>query len=354
MTAGKGVLVCLIGLTSWLGTGCTSSPKMQAAPSSPLASPEGLAQYLRDLPAVQQVQIWENSYGPGLQILTRHYEIYTTLDDPLMLRQMPSFVESVYAEYQAQLPDPVDSDRRFVIYVFARRDQWEQFTRDFTGPNAELYLRIQKGAYAVNDVCVAYHIGRFQTFSVLGHEGWHQFNSRFFAYRLPSWLDEGVATLFETCQYRQGSFVFEPERNLHRLGALKETLLAGRMIPLEQLLVLNPGQVLPNQGGSDERVVAFYAQTYALVRFLREEFYGYYLRNYHTLMAAGLRGNWPLDADEARMASDRNLPLTVAWNERVSPRLFSLYIDSDLKKIEKEYRAFCEKITYPVRLRSRP
>ncbi|MEJ5259364.1 MAG: hypothetical protein WHS88_04150 [Anaerohalosphaeraceae bacterium] len=354
MTCRGWILFFLLTPGLWLGTGCRSTSSPVPAVQNSLSSPEGLADYLRDLPAVQRVQIWDNPYGPGLQILTRHYEIYTTLDDPLMLRQVPSFVESVYAEYQAQLPDPVSTDRRFVIYLFAQRSQWEQFTRDFTGPNADIYLRIRKGAYAVNDVCVAYHIGRSQTFSVIGHEGWHQFNSRFFAYRLPSWLDEGVATLFETCQYRQGRFVFEPQRNLHRLGALKETLLTGRMIPLEELLVLNPGQVLGDNGGPDERVTAFYAQTYALVRFLREEFYGYYLRKYHTLMAAGLRGNWPLDELEARIASDRNLPLTVAWNQRVSPRLFSLYIDSDLKKIEKEYRAFCEKITYPIRLQYSP
>jgi len=332
-------------------SGCARPSAKPSPQPAALTTTEGLLQYLRELPAVQQAQVWDNPYGAGLQIFTRHYEIFTTLEDPLMLRQVPSFVESAYAEYQAQLPDKVSTNHRFVIYLFGLRSQWEQFTRDFAGPNAEVYLRIQRGAYTINDVCVAYSIGRSQTFSVLGHEGWHQFNSRFFAFRLPSWLDEGVATLFETCQYRQGRFVFEPQQNLNRLGALKETMMSGRMIPLEQLLVLNPGQLLPEDGGANESVTAFYAQTYALVRFLREEFYGYYLRKYHTLMAAGLRGSWPLDEMEAKMASDRNLPLTTAWNERVSPRLFSLYIDSDLKKIEKEYRAFCEKITYPVHLK---
>lgn len=348
------ILSSLIALGVLLAAGCGHVPSTPDPFQPSLSSREGLIQYLRDLPAVHDLQIWDNPYASGLVILTRHYQIYTTLDDPLMLRQVPSFVESVYAEYQAQLPDPVDSDHRFVIYLFADRRQWEQFTRDFAGPDAQMYLRIQKGAYAINDVCVAYHIGRSQTFSVLGHEGWHQFNSRFFTYRLPSWLDEGVATLFETCRFHQGRFVFEPQRNLLRLGALKETLLTGRMIPLEQLLVLNPGQVLPTSGGTEERVTAFYAQTYALVRFLREEFYGYYLRKYHTMMAAALRGRWPLDEIEARIASDRNLPLTVAWNQQVAVRLFSLYIDSDLNKIEKEYRAFCEKITYPVRIQYAP
>lgn len=337
-----------------LGFGCAQplSSDAKSAPSgSGLSTPRGLAQYLQDLPAVRQTEVWENPYGPGIKITTRHYEVYTTLADPLMLRQVPSFMESAYEAYQAQLPDPVSTNRRYATYLFGLRSEWEAFTKDFTGPHAEIYLRIQKGAYAINETCVAYNIGRTQTFSVLGHEGWHQFNSRFFVYRLPSWLDEGVATLFETCRYHQGRFVFEPQRNLNRLGALKETLLAGRMIPLEHLLALNPGQVLPEASGGEEAVVAFYAQTYALVRFLREEYYGYYLKKYHMLMAAGLRGNWPLSPAEAELASNRNLPMTVAWNRQVSPRLFAQYIDPDFKKIETEYRAFCEKITYSVRFK---
>lgn len=339
-------------------SGCTpehSYPVSQTRSRSTLSTPQGLAEYLRDLPTVQHTEVWENPYGPGIKITTKHYEVYTTLGDPLMLRQVPSFVESAYAAYEDQLPDTVETDRRFKTYLFGQRQEWEAFTREFTGQHAEVYLRIQKGAYAVNEVCVAYNIGRSPTFSVLGHEGWHQFNSRFFVYRLPSWLDEGVATLFETCQYRQGKFVFEPQRNLNRLGSLKETMLTGQMIPLEQLIMLNPGQVLPGvHGGGDEGVVAFYAQVYALVRFLREEYYGYYLRKYHTLMAAGLRGNWPLSEIEAQVAADRKLAMTVAWNRQVSPRLFSLYIDPDLGKMETEYRAFCEKIVYPVRLKNNP
>ncbi len=343
-------------LSLWLA-GCgpeRSSPVSQSSLRPSLSTPEGLAAYLRDLPTVKETAVWQNPYGPGIRITTKHYEVYTTLGDPLMLRQVPSFVESAYAAYEEQLPDSVEADQRFQTYLFGQRQEWEAFTRDFAGPQAEMYLRIQKGAYMLNGVCVAFNIGRTPTFSVLGHEGWHQFNHRFFVYRLPSWLDEGVATLFETCRYRQGRFVFEPQRNLNRLGSLKETMLAGRMIPLEQLIVLNPGQVLPELGGGEEAVIAFYAQVYALVRFLREEYYGYYLRKYHTLMAAGLRGNWPLSDIEAQVASDRELAMTVAWNRQVSPRLFAQYIDPDLGKIETEYRAFCEKITYPVRLKSVP
>ena len=113
-----------------------------------------------------------------------------------------------------------------------RADQWEQFTRETAGCGCQGLSENPAGAYTLNGIVVAYNIGRKQTFSVIGHEGWHQFNQRLFVYRLPSWLDEGIATLFETCRYSQGQFLFEPARNLMRLGSLKQTIASRQMIPL--------------------------------------------------------------------------------------------------------------------------
>ena len=308
------------------------------------------ADYVRNEPAVRDVQIWDNPYGDGLVIRTAHYRIYTTLLEPLMLRQMPAYVEAAFGAYQSQLPSPIASGQVFDVYVFGKRSEWEAFTHSFMGAEAAVYMQIQKGAYTARGVCVAYNIGRKQTFSVIGHEGWHQFNQHLFAYRLPSWLDEGIATLFETCKYEKGRFVFEPERNLMRLGSLKMTLQAGQMIPLSKLIALNPGQVV-GHNGSDDAVIAFYAQNYALVRFLREFNYGIRLRQYHAMMLGGAAGTWPLKDEYTSMAADRTLALTVGWNQIVAPTLFTYYIDPDIDRLEAEYRAFCHQITYRIRLK---
>ena len=103
--------------------------------------------------------------------------------------------------------------------------------------DASIYLKIKKGAYYLNGSCVAYHIGREKTFSVLGHEGWHQFNSRHFNYRLPSWLDEGIALLFEKSKYNDGWFHFQPDKNINRLAALKKIMIENKMIPLQELIL---------------------------------------------------------------------------------------------------------------------
>jgi hypothetical protein len=347
------IALCLAIGTTLVLSGCQEpnpSPTFNGSSGSLSNHPYHIADYLRKEPAVKDVQTWKNDYGPGLIIRTENYLINTTLLEPLMLRQVPAFLESAYQAYQGQLPKPLNKKQPLNVYLFDTRDQWEQFTQDTAGPDAKVYLKIQRGAYTLNGLVIAYNIGRKQTFSVIGHEGWHQFNQRLFAYRLPSWLDEGIATLFETCRYSQGQFLFEPERNLMRLGSLKKTLQNRQFIPLHELIVLNPGQVLSDHS-HDDAILAFYAQNYALVRFLREYRYGIYLRKYHSLLLGGANGSWPLPQALTSLAADRNRSLTVGWNTLTSPILFSHYIESDIDKIETEYQAFCKKITYRVRLK---
>ncbi len=327
-----------------LPLGCNSSEKNSGGAS--LSTTSGMGRYLDNLPAVKSTEQWQNPYGKGIVINTAHYRIYTTLYEPLMLRQIPVLLESAYEQYASQIPEEIETKSRFDVYLFAEREQWESFTKDFVGSSAKMYLKITKGAYCANGSCVAYNIGRKTTFGVIAHEAWHQFNSKHFTYRLPSWLDEGIATTFETPIYEAGLFEFDPSINTMRLGGLRKTLLSGNFIPLRHLIALNPGYVIDNS----ETVTAFYSQAYALVRFLREENYGVRLRNYYNLLLAGYRGNWPLDERQKRIASDRNVPLTTAFNAYVSTRLFEIYITKDLEELEKEYLAFCNKIVYYIRL----
>jgi hypothetical protein len=87
---------------------------------------------------------------------------------------------------------------------------------------------------------------------------------------------------------------------------------------------MNPGEVLStNQEGA---TTAFYSQSHALVRFLREDDYGRRLRQYHKLLLDGLTGTWPIDEANKRIAADRNIPLTVKWNRTVARQLFEHYI----------------------------
>jgi len=349
------VIVCLSGCFK---TDKIETPLLASGPLPRLASrdaeaskrqggldtPAGMVEYLQkqNLPELESVEVWENEYGPGLKLTTSHYVVLTTLLEPLMLRAIPRFVEAAYRGYNSQLAEPIETTTKFTTYLFASRQQWEDFTKPFAGEHAELFCKIQSGAYYLNGACVTYNIGIERTFTALGHEGWHQFNSRLFKFRLPSWLDEGVATLFEAHRSEQETFYFEPDENIYRLEALKKTLLKKKMIPLSQLITINPSEVLAMN--ESDAVMAFYSQSYALVRFLREADYGKWLGRYRQLLLDGLRGDWPLDKTTKRTAIDRNIPRTVGWNRAVGQLLFERYIGEDIGRIEKEYLLFCWRI----------
>ncbi|MBN1787255.1 MAG: hypothetical protein JW806_02545 [Sedimentisphaerales bacterium] len=317
---------------------------------APLATLEGRIEYVAKMPAVLKVEKWDNIYSDGLLIETKHYKVYTTLLEPLMLKQVPAFVETVWREYQKQLPEPVESDDKFILYLFKDRAQWEEFTQQYTGDQWPLYQKIKKGAYYLKGACVAYNIGRKQTFKVIGHEGWHQFCDKHFKYRLPSWLDEGIAQQFESSRFDKGQFIFEPARNIQRLAALKLIIQGKKVIPLREVISLNPGEVVM-WIESDKAVMAYYAQAYALVRFFREADYGKRLKKYHNMLLGALEGTWPLDENEAKIASDRNMQPTTAWNRYIAQKLFDIYIGEDIEQVEPEYHRFCQKIVYNVRFK---
>lgn len=328
--------------------GCSRSIRIQADGGEyvkDLRTARGIVAYLREQGPgeLESVELWQSKYGDGLKLATEHYEIYTTLPAPSMLGQIPRFMESAYRGYNEQLPEPIETTHKFKIYLFANREQWVDFTRVFTGERAELFCKIQAGAYCHNATCVTYDIGSRRTFSALGHEGWHQFNSRHFEFRLPSWLDEGVAMLFEHYEVEDGEFRFKPAGNNYRLENLAATLGNNRIIGLSDLLATNPGEVLATD--EKEAVMAFYSQSYALVRFLREATYGERLSEYRQLLLDAFLGDWPIDKVSRRIARDRNEPRTVLWNRIVGPGLFARYIGEDIDKLERRYLSFCRSIT---------
>jgi hypothetical protein len=304
-----------------------------------------IAKYIRNqnLPDLESIEPWQNVYGPGLRLVTPHYEIFATMMDRFILSRIPAFMESAYQVYSSQVPQIAGTSSRLTIYLFANRTQWEHFTWTFSGDQAQIFYKIKEGAYYHNGACIAYDIGAEGTLSVLGHEGWHQFSSRYFKYRLPSWLDEGVAMLFERYSYKDGTIVFEPAKNIYRLDGLRKTLNSGKIIPLKELTAINPGQVLT--GDETEAVSAFYSQSYALVRFLRESDHGNRRSIYTQLLADGFLGKWPLDDVSREIAIDRNLPRTILWNHIVGTQLFLQYINEDFDHIEQEYLEFCRQIT---------
>jgi len=88
------VIVCLAGCQSdRIEAGETAADQQDVR--------TGMIEQLRrqNPPELKAVEVWNNPYGPGLKLTTAHYEIFTTLLDPLLLRQSPEFIESAYKAY---------------------------------------------------------------------------------------------------------------------------------------------------------------------------------------------------------------------------------------------------------------
>ena len=69
--------------------------RQRSAQAERIGTPAGMIRYLqgRKLPALKSVELWENEYGPGLKLITAHYEVFTTLLEPLMLSDVGVDIE---------------------------------------------------------------------------------------------------------------------------------------------------------------------------------------------------------------------------------------------------------------------
>lgn len=297
------------------------------------------------VPALIALHMWVGEYGAGLEIVTSHYRIFTTHLEPTFLKQIPQFMESAHAAYNGLLVEPVSPHAQSIVYVFAHRAQWEAFTHAFAGEQAAVLCRIRQGAYCHKGACVAYDIGRDRTFAALAHEGWHQFMTRHFAYRLPSWLDEGLAMFFESYSWEEGDCRFHGAANIYRLEGLRFQLAQPSFLSLVDLLKASPGEMMAQDNA--QSVIGFYSQSYALVRFLSEGKppLGEGLRK---MLSDGQQGRWPLESEARRTAADRNQPRTLEWNRQVGVQLFHTYIGNDVTRLEQAYRAYCQELVKSV------
>ncbi len=348
--------ILLIFTAGILLTGCAGKSSQQVAPApadtaattdTAAAGVDWTIDYVSKVPAVQSVANWDNPYGQGIIIKTSRYDIYTTMADALMLRQLPTFLESVNTEYRKSSGIKITSDSRYTVYVFDTREQWEAFSTEFTGELWPVYQKIDRGAYYTNGACVAYNIGRSDTLSMLAHEGWHQFSHRHFRYRLPAWLDEGLAMQFEGFQLHKGRYVFAASLNSIRLSGLKRAIEEGPAPKFTDLLAANPAVVIDGDPATAaSRINSYYSRLYAFIRFLEEYGGGIYKNQLHALIIDGCEGRWELSNELAAALVDRNSVLTTEINRELGARVFANYYGTKLKTMEDEFSSYCYFLVY--------
>ncbi len=106
-----------------------------------------------------------------------------------------------------------------------------------------------------------------RTMGTLQHEGFHQFAQAFYGYRLPAWVDEGVAQYFEDGVIVNGDMYMRIVDG-NRLRTVKKALREKTLLSFAKILKLDSenwqSQVL--RQGENARVA--YAQVWSMVYFL--------------------------------------------------------------------------------------
>ena len=311
----------------------------------------GCASALQPPVAVER-HTWTEPGPDGVQLLTPHFDIRTTVRDTLLREALPQFLETAFAEYARLMPTPADAAPplskggpggvefpRLPVYLFDTREEWAAFTRHFAPANAYTYLHIHAGGYTDHRTAasVTFDLGRDHTLSLLAHEGFHQYVARYRTQPLPSWLNEGLACQFETFTLAGDRPTFSPRNNLIRLGSLRDALTTPNgLAPLPELLRMNAGHAVRQTGAS---APTYYSQLWSTVLYLRDSSCPY---------AAGFR-SLLADAGTPRLAEAiqtyrATTPGTASLSN--AEAAFRCYVTPNLDEFAARYRAFAEKLVH--------
>lgn len=220
-------------------------------------------------PSVER-EPWTFETFEGQVLSTPHYRIFTTSTRTPMIDRLPAFAEAAMEHYTSVLLPLAKPTRPLETFVLGTRPQWERLTQQVMGDDAGPYLMIPRGGFTSRSRAILWDIGPRDTFTMVAHEGWHQFTQRTFKDPLPIALEEGLACYMEGYRWAGPSrdrVLFSPWTNWERFMQLREASATGRLQSLERLLRSTPQDLIEHGENSS---LVYYAQTWALVHFLLE------------------------------------------------------------------------------------
>jgi len=283
------------------------------------------------------VEGWKYGTLPAQRVRSDHYLIYTTLKDADTTSLITQVMEGALAQYVKVAPGTAHSANPMECYIFETRGEWEAFTKAHTGSDSVIYLQIRRGGYCIRDRFVAYNIGRYATASVAAHEGWHQYVARHFVGRLPPFLEEGLACMFEGIGWKDDKL---PRWNLSinqvRVQALRRAVEGNKLWPLEKLVAMHAGEVVEQSG---DKVDAFYAQAWCFARFLYESENGRFRPALQRWLAETADGT-VYDPTHSHNRSG------VPWNRTAVRPMIEHYLGMDFAEVDKLYQAYLRKVAF--------
>lgn len=213
-------------------------------------------------------EAWSEEGFEGLRITTPHFIIYSTLSDKPFEEALPGFLEAAFKRYEATFSTPAPEPIRLDVYVFGRREEWENFTRLRYPANFDVYRHIRSGGFTEGSLSVSFYTSRFGAWSTMAHEGWHQYLAARVKRPVPAWINEGLACYHEAVSFAGREPVFTPLKNVGRSPRLRDAFQRDQLIPLGALVRTDAGQAITHE--QTDRDARYYAQVWALIAFLRD------------------------------------------------------------------------------------
>lgn len=295
---------------------------------------------------------WEFHGRAGVLLTTDHYEVRTTETSEVILARLPAFLERALDHYRGSLAELPEPGGKMRTWIMSTRPEWELISKEMLGRSAEPFMRIRRGGYAWGGNAFLFDVGTFDTMAIAAHEGWHQYTQRTFKERLPVCFEEGIAGYMEGHVWGGrggGTVIFSPWANVERFDQLRDAVtgpptrnggVEDGLMPLQTLLGSTPAGMIAHGSGP---TLAYYAQSWALIHFLREGAGGKYREGLRALLedAASGRVSRRVSVKHGGRAGD-------AYRLRGSAVVvFQTYFTEDLDQADREYRAFVRRVVAP-------
>lgn len=194
-------------------------------------------------------------------IPTDHYLIHTDLEDRLA-NDMASRMEAMYQQYQQRLADfsPRDT-KRFEVYLFAKRKDYLNLTNNVYPNTGGIFMPRRSILAAFLE-----EQGRDGLRRTLQHEAFHQFAFTAISPKLPIWLNEGIAQVYEEGLWTGREFILG-QVSPRRIRQLQQDMKDRRLVTFKEFLSTTD-EAWGKDMADPATGAARYCQAWAMTHFL--------------------------------------------------------------------------------------